>query len=577
MRNRVKILTVTFSVIFFAGCGYLDEKPYDWAQPEDIFTAENTYVRPVNQTYSYIKGGFNRVSGAFLDAATDDGSCIVASSSIHRLSRAFVTSNSAVEGCWDTSFKGIRQALFVQKNLKEQKLVLNNKTDAEVLQIKGVYSGEMFALRALFEYDLLRHYGGYPVIDKYFELGDPELAAKDRDSFADCVQHIVSLCDSAAKYLDVEPLGGNGGYGRMTLGAALAIKAKTLVYSASPLFNQEGNSNPFAGHTNASADDVRVRWEQAAEACAAVINLKKANGANKYLLFANYERLFVTCPNDEYIVFYGQAKSNGLENRQYPPTLSKNSGGGTVPTQELADAFTLADGSDYVRGDDSKQYTGRDPRFNMVIGYNGSAYGPRGKIFTKTGDGATMDALNAVTDKSTNTGYYLRKFLDTNVNFTVANPATTFHLFPIIRLADILLLYAEAMNAAYGPDADPAGFGLTAKAAVQKVRTRAGFKATDKFFDGVTTAEQMLARIKQERRVELAFEEQRYFDLRRWMEGDRLNQPVTGIRIEDVAGKLTYSYFVVDEQRKFETKMYLHPIPLEEMKISSNLQQNPGW
>ena len=150
MRNRVKILTVTFSVLFLAGCGYLDEKPYDWAQPEDIFTAENTYVRPVNQTYSYIKGGFNRVSGAFLDAATDDGSCIVASSSIHRLSRAFVTSNSAVEGCWDTSFKGIRQALFVQKNLKEQKLVLNNKTDAEVLQIKGVYSGEMFALRALF-------------------------------------------------------------------------------------------------------------------------------------------------------------------------------------------------------------------------------------------------------------------------------------------------------------------------------------------------------------------------------------------------------------------------------------------
>lgn len=577
MKNKLKILTTTFAIFFLSGCEYLDEKPYDWAQPEDIFTAENNYVRPVNQTYSYIKGGFNRISGAFLDAATDDGSCVVSNSSIHRLSRGFVTSNSAVEGCWESSYRGIRQALFVQKNLKELKLVLNNKTDAEVAQIKGVYSGEMFALRALFEFDLLKHYGGYPIIDKYYELGDPELAEKTRDSFADCVQHITALCDSAVKYLDVEPLGGNGGYGRMTKGAALAIKAKTLVYSASPLFNQAGNTNTLTGHTSTSQTDIKTRWEEAADAGAAVINLKKANGANKYILYTNYEKLFVTCPNDEYIVFFSEGKSNGLENRQYPPSLSKNSGGGTVPTQELVDAFTLANGTVYVRGDDSKQYTGRDPRFNLVIGYNGATYGPRGKIFTKTGEGATMDALNAVTDKSTNTGYYLRKFLDTNVNFSIANPATAFHLFPIIRLADVLLLYAEAMNAAYGPDADPKGYGLTARAAVQRIRTRAGFTSSDKFLEGVVTSEQMLSRIKHERRIELAFEEQRYFDLRRWMEGDNLNRPVSGIRIEDVAGNLTYSYFVVDELRRFDVKMYLHPIPLDEIKISPLIQQNPGW
>lgn len=577
MRNTFKILTAGLAVVLLTACEYLEEKPYDWAQPEDIFTAENNYVRPINQTYSYIRGGFSRISSAFLDAATDDGSCTVANSSIHRLSRGFVTSSSAVEGCWESSYKGIRQALFVQKNLKEQSLVLNKKTDAEVLEIKGIYSGEMFALRALFEFDLLRHYGGFPVIDKYYQLGDPELTGKTRNSFADCVEHIVSLCDSAAKYLDVEPLGGNGGYGRMTKGAALAIKAKTLIYSASPLFNQPGNSNPLTGHTGTSAEDIKTRWEKAAAASADVINLKKANGANKYVLFKPYEKLFVTCPNDEYIVFYSEGKSNGLENRQYPPTLSKNSGGGTVPTQEFVDAFTLADGSEYVRGDDAKQYNGRDPRFNVVIGYNGAAYGPRGKIFTKNGDGATMDALNAVTDKSTNTGYYLRKFLDTNVNFNVANPATTFHLFPIIRLADVLLLYAEAMNAAYGPDADPKGYGLTARAAVQMVRARAGFNASEKFLNGITTAEQMMDKIKQERRVELAFEEQRYFDLRRWMDGDLLNKPVTGIRIEDVAGNLSYSYFTVDDQRSFDTKMYLHPIPLDEIKISPQLEQNPGW
>lgn len=576
MRNKLQIFTISL-VLLSAGCGYLDETPYDWAQPDDIFTAENNYVRPVNQAYSYMKGGFNRVSGAFLDAATDDGMCTISGSSIHRISRAFITSANAVESCWDNSYQGIRQALFVQKNLAEQKLVLNNKTDEEVAQIKLVYAGEMFALRALYEFDLLRHYGAYPVIDRYYNLGDPEIAEKGRNSFDECVRNISALCDSAASYLDVEPIGGNGGYGRMTKGAALAIKAKALIYAASPLYNQPGNTNPLLGYVNASEADVKLRWEAAAEACAAVINLKKANGANKYSLYKGYEKLFVTCPNDEYIVFNTAGKSNGLENRQYPPSFSKNSGGGTVPTQELVDAFSMADGSDYLRGNAATQYNNRDPRLGIIVGYNGTAYGKKGKIYTKTGTGATIDALNALVDRSTNTGYYMRKFLDLNVNFSLANPATTFHLFPIIRLADVLLLYAEAMNEAYGMDADPKGYGLTAKDAVTMVRSRAGFTTSDKYLDNVATKEQMYDKIRNERRIELAFEEQRYFDLRRWMDGDKLNQPVTGLHIDDDNGALSYSYFTADGQRKFEPKMYFHPIPLTEIKISPKLEQNPGW
>ncbi len=257
----------------------------------------------------------------------------------------------------------------------------------------------------------------------------------------------------------------------------------------------------------------------------------------------------------------------------FPITL----GGGTVPTQEFVDAFTMMDGSEYTRSDDSTQYNNRDPRFDISIGYNSSTYGKRGEIYTKIGNGATIDGLNAIIDKSTNTGYYLRKFLDTNVNFSVGNPATTFHLFPIIRLADILLLYAEAMNQAYGPDVDPRGYGLTAKEAVEMVRSRAGFNSSDTYLVGVAGKEDMLQKIKKERRIELSFEEQRYFDLRRWMDGDKLNHPVTGIRIEDNGGVLNYSYFIVDEQRKFDPKMYLHPIPLGEIILSPNLIQNPGW
>lgn len=575
MKNKFKILALSFTLFAFAGCDYLDEKPYDWAQPVDIFTAEGTYLRPVNQAYSYMYGGFNRVSDAFLDAATDDGISTISSSTINLLARGFATSNNTIESCWEQSYDGIRQALYVQKNLKEQILFLNQKTKTEVAQIQSVYSGEMFALRALFEFNLMRHYGGYAIISQYYSLGDPNVDLIKRSSFDACVKNIVNLCDSAAKYLSVEPIGGS--YGRMNSGMALAIKAKTLIYSASPLYNQPGNTNPLTGYLGVSDADTKARWESAAAACAAVINLKTTTGTNKYSLYTNYEKLFITCPNDEYIVFNTALKSNTLENRQYPPTISRNSGGGTVPVQEFVDAFSMADGSNYERSSAATQYNSRDPRLTVSVGFNGSTYGTRGKIYSKTGSGATMDALNAVVDKSTNTSYYLRKFLDFNVNFAIASPATTFHLFPIIRLADILLLYSEAMTNAFGPDVDPKGYGMTATSALLKVRLRAGFTASDKFLTGISTKEQMMAKIKNERRIELCFEEQRYFDLRRWMDGDKLNQPVTGIRIEDNAGTLNYTYFEVDGQRKFDTKMYFHPIPLIVINKSPGLEQNPGW
>lgn len=573
-----KYTLITLILFTFLSCNYMDEFPHDWVQPEDVFSMEHNYERPINQAYSYLNfsGTFNRVSDAFLDAATDDGMSTNVNSFVHRLSRSYINSSSPVESCWEASYKGIRQALFVQKSLAEIELVLNNKSAEDVMAIKNTYSGEMYALRAWFEFDLLRHYGGYPIINKYYQLGDPELSQKGRSSFAACVQSIVSLADSAAKYLDVTPIGGNGGFGRMTKGAALAIKAKALVFAASPLFNQNGNGNPLTGYVGSSAAEVKNKWEAAAEACAAVINLKLPNGAVVYSLHADYAKLFTVSPNNEFILFVGAPKHNTLENRQYPPSMSVNSGGGTVPTQEFVDAFTQSSGADFVRTNLASQYINRDPRFALTVGFDGAKYGTK-TIYTRLGQGSTMDGLNITVDRSTNTGYYLKKFLDLNVDFSKASPGTAFHLFPLIRLADVFLLYAESMNEAYGPDADPKGYGLNAKTAVQRVRTRAGFNLSDKYLEGVTASTTMRDKIKQERRIELAFEEQRYFDLRRWHDGSKLNRPVTGISIQVTSGVATETYFTVDALRKFEDRMYLHPIPLQETMISPNITQNPGW
>lgn len=575
MKKYIYIISF-ITLLILPACDFMDEIPTEWHTPEAAFQLETTYERNINQGYAYIRNGYNRINGAFLDAATNDATATMQNSNIHKLAQGFYNSQSPILNVWNSSYTGIRQTHFTEKYLKEVQLFLNGKTEQDVMNIKKEGIAQMWALRALYEFDLLQHYGGYVIIDSYMEIADPRFNTLARSSFEACVNNIVTLCDSAAKYLSVK----HASFGRMEKGMAMAIKAKTLLYAASALYNRPANTNPLVGYVNASAVDVENRWKAAAAALAEVINLKNG-AANRYVLHANYATLFNAAPNqnNEYIVFYATAQSNGLERRQYPPTLSFTSGGGTVPSQQFVDAFTNADGSTYTRAPGAAPvYTGRDPRFNMIVGYDGSSYAPRGTIYTRLGDGETNDGLNKVKDFSTTTGYYLRKFLSTTINFSVGSPGNTYHLFPFIRLADVLLMYAEAMTQAYGFESDPLGYGLTAKAAVEMVRKRAGFNnATDQYLVGATTKEQQLQKIYDERRIELAFEEARYFDLRRWMKTDELTEPIKGMRIDNNGGTLTYTEITVDNQRVFEEKMYFAPIPKNEILVFPALQQNPGW
>jgi starch-binding outer membrane protein, SusD/RagB family len=573
MKKYIYIISL-LTLMIIPGCDFMDELPTEWHTPEAAFQLETTYERNINQGYAYIRNGYNRIGSAFLDAATNDASATIQNSNIHKLAQGFYNEQSPIIGVWTDSYKGIRQTLFTEKYLKEVQLFLNNKSLEEVNVIKKEGIAQMWALRALYELDLLQHYGGYPIIDSYMEITDPRFNTIKRDSFATCVKNIVTLCDSAAIYLSVK----HASFGRMEKGTAMAIKAKALVYAASALYNRPDNTNPLVGYVNASALDVENRWKAAAEALAAVINLK-SGATNRYVLHTSYATLFNTCPNNEYIVFFATGKSNGLENRQYPPSLANTSGGGTVPSQQFVDAFTNADGTTYTRAEGAAPtYTGRDPRFNMIVGYNGASYGTRGNIYTQLGTDETSDGLNKVKDFSTNTGYYLKKFLDTNINFKVGTPTTTYHLYPYIRLADVLLMYAEAMTQAYGFETDPALYGLTAKQAVELVRKRAGFNnTTDQYFVGATTKELQLQKIYDERRIELSFEEARYFDLRRWMKTDVLSEPIKGMRVDNNAGTLTFTEFTVDDERVFEEKMYFAPISKNEILVFPALEQNPGW
>lgn len=132
--------------------------------------------------YAYIPEGFNHVGNAFLDAATNDGISTIIDSDIHKLSRGYITSSNPIEECWNKSYKGIQQAIFARKYLREADLVLQNKTQEDIQAFKDTYCAETECLQALFEFNLLRHYGGFPIVDRIYEVDDPELQTKARDS-----------------------------------------------------------------------------------------------------------------------------------------------------------------------------------------------------------------------------------------------------------------------------------------------------------------------------------------------------------------------------------------------------------
>ena len=599
MRKSALILT---SILALA-CSYIGEEPYTNLDAAAIGSNPNTYLLPANEAYTYMQNGFNFVGGSCLDAATDDAMSTVANATVHRLARGYINMDNTIVSPWANSFRGIRQACFAQHVLRDYTVKLPGRTPGETAALKAQYYYEMTALRAHYEFTLLQYYGGFPIVDEAIAFDDRQTADIARNSFSECVEHICELCDTAAAHLYVVAHNDNAALGRMTRGAALAIKAKTLLYAASPLYNRAGNTNPLIGYTAADVPPaypaVSDRWRRAAHACMAVLTLQKDDGTPAYSL--------VNCPTpeswntsnfltgdgsvSEWIFIKTAAKSTTLEKRHYPPTISRGSGGGTVPTQELVNAFCAADGSRIAPPTDGQPTIteGREPRFYAFIAYdgcrtfdiyNGATLVSRRNVFTHSGKGETKDAIGAASDLSTTTGYYMAKFLYPQLNFTAKNVPSQYHLWPIIRLADIYLMYAEAMVCGYDSfDTDPDGLGMTALDAVKAVRARAGFGAGDHFYDGITTAADFMEQVvKCERRIELCFEGSRYFDLRRWMDAPTvLNRPVHGVQINYDGTTSEYNYFEADSDRSFSERMYFHPIAKSVLKTNPNIIQNPGY
>lgn len=572
MINFKNTIWLAVVVLSLGACKKYEQFPVDKTPIDLVFdkydslgTNAHDYL---NSIYAVMRVGHNVVGGDYLDAASDDAMSSAATSTneVTEMSTAAYNSFSLPneENVWSGSknyWAGIRMCNEFVNNID----IVPVQQTYNGVSMKYAWKAEARFLRAYFYFELVKRFGGVPLLgDKVFNLGDNVAIA--RSSFSDCINYITSECDAIKGSMLTAPImTPNAYYGRATAGAAMALKAKALLYAASPLFNG-GNidaSNALTGYTDSQVS----RWT-AAEAAA-----KDVMGLGVYQLDNDFRDVFLTQNNSEIIFIRQGSNSNAIESANGPVGFpAANSPGRTSPSQALVDAYPMSNGlpiTDAASGyDENNPYANRDPRLGFTVLYNGA---PWLATNLQTYEGGQSKPNNG--QQQTITSYYMRKFMGDFEN--TATYAAHSEDWVIFRYAEILLTYAEARNETMAsPDADVYNQLIA-------LRKRAGVAAGgDNMYGlkaGMNQAD-MRTVIQNERRIEMAFEEERFFDIRRWKIAETvMNQPIQGQTI--VKSGFGYNYNLTNEQtNKFiAPKMYLYPIPYDEVVKNPNMKQNPGW
>lgn len=461
---------------------------------------------------------------------------------------------------------------------------------------KEELKGEVHFLRAYLYFDLVEMYGGVPIITKDYGLNDT--FAVPRNSYADCIKFISNECDSAASLLPLKATE----LGRVTKGAALALKARTLLYAASDFANSNGSwagsyaQKDLIGYTDG---DRTARWQAAKDAAKAVMDLGvyslagSLSPATAEEASSNYQNIFLQQQTSEDIFtsFFTTQVDEGFDG--YNPGLYNQPNGyhcwgGNSPTSQMVDSYEMSDGSKFSWNNPAEAadpYANRDPRFYASILYEGAQWrkrpadiypsDPAGIIQVGTWqrwDGSKMVTVAGLDTRQspfenwngTYTGYYMKKFIDPTVDAQNIKQTVPWRF---IRYTEILLDYAEACLGLGQED--------EAKKYINMIRARAKMPPITE------TGAALVERYRNERKIELAFEDQRYFDIRRWMipeQGytDALGvQPVYKLNADHTTAT-TPTYNIVDvQQRSWNPRFYLLPIELDEMNRNDKLVQNP--
>lgn len=559
MKTKNKISVLLLVVLLSAGCSkdFLDTRIDTEMTPEDLATNRGTIWAFASAFYTPISYGFQVLDNNMLAAISDEAQQTAPSGDVYYFTRGVINADiNPLAHLYNDYYEGIRAANFFLDYAKngEALMALNRDTVRDKngyqrdLSTLKWYRAEAQIAKAYYYMELIKMYGGVPVVESTLDQ-DPDPGKIPRSSYDEVVQYIVNLIDTHLNELQSDWRSADGfadQTGRFDRLTALAIKARVLLYAASPL------NNP---------DNSVAKWQQAASAAHALISTKG------YTLPQNrdYRELFAgnnPVQSPEVIFAIRRPDNNQMEINNYP--ISTPGGrSGVTPSHNLVSAY------EYIgTPDPGNPYASRDPRLHAAVVVNGSQWNGR-EINQAPGGSDDMNKNN-----TSKTGYYLKKFLTDQLN--LVQEAATQHQWIVFRYAEALLNYAEAMNEAYGPDVLPDGYTLTAREALMQVRRSASTELAE-----VTTADKdaFRAAVKHERRVELAFEDHRYWDLLRWKDAKTvLNQPILGVKVtKDGSGNYQYATINVAE-RAFTDRNYRFPFSRNEiMNSGGTMSQNDGY
>ncbi len=518
--------------------------------------------------YQYLDSDFGNYSGAMLSSATDESDYSHPGNAIEDFYKEGAWGPTNAKGSiWTSCYEGISYCnLFLDQfqGLTFPDYQLDVNYQKQMYQYNN-YQWEVRWARAYFYFLLVRQYGDVPL--KTTDMDAATANSLERTSAETIFKFIDDEC-AAIKDTIIEDYNNLGNMalsvtenGRANNLAVLALRARAALYHASPLFNPNND---------------KELWHQAALRCQECITACKARGMG---LASDYMALF---QSDNYkdtkeIIFARRqnstSASNSFEKYNFPIGM-ENAGGGNCPTQNLVDAFEMTNGMAITEAgsgyDAQNPYANRDKRLSWIVAVNGEQWPNANPNPLQLYTGGANAAPIAY---ASTTGYYLKKYCNPSTVIGSTGANAFYHNWVIFRLAEIYLDYAEAMlnytGSGYETTSD---LNMTAAQAINIVRTRAG---QPNIAEGLSASD-FKKKYENERFVELAFEGHRFFDVRRWKEAPEYFKTIRKMNITGDQNSVTYTPATLEE-RHWDDKMYLFPIPQSEIQKSGNLTQNPGW
>ena len=555
------IYIIMAAALALQGCNMLDfDETSGVYDRDDMYETYSYAQRMLTNIYSYMPQDLGTIGDAMRDCGSDDAEFGDPDGSVQKFNNGNWSAVSTVDDSWDL-YNGIRCVSEFLESIEKidfSKYYYDSKYERQMEHVK-TFPYQARVLRAFYLFELARRYGDIPVPMKMLTID--EANSIEKTSFDQVIEFIVSECDECAANLPTTYIGMlDDEYGRATKGFAMAVKSKALLYAASKLHNPEGDAE---------------KWKKAAQAALDIIDL------GIYVLDSG-EKVNTTA-SPENVLVRMNSESDSFELYNFPVRFTEGQRtymSGTYPTQNLVDAFQTINGYDVTltadgwecddpEFDPARPYDNRDPRFARTILANGMDFkGTRIETFVGGADySATRNDLGTVT------GYYLRKYVNEATSFTPEAEAEYKHHWVIYRYAETILTYAEAVNEYLkSPVATDAEFTMSALTALNMVRANAQMPAVT-----VDSYDAFVEALRREWRVEFAFEDHRFWDVRRWNIGATTQTQVDGVSIVKTDKGLDYTRTMV-EKRTWADRMNLYPIPKSELFSNPNLNpQNTGW